>query len=197
MRELLGPGLQQKAQQYRVETIYRAAAHHRAATVYERNNKWLGVAAVVFSAIVGSSIFASLSVEGANKGAVVAAGLLSLAAAVLSALQTFLGYAKIAQEHKMAAAGYEAVRRKLDILLIEIAEDRRGGPLLPKLSPIVDELNAVTKASPTIPDAIFERAKRSIEADAQAAEKDGILEVVERAGGIRQQQQPQQQQQQQ
>ena len=84
---------------------------------------------MVFSSIVGTSLFATL----ADPNAVIypafkiAIGLISLAAAILAALQTFLRFGERAEKHVVAADWYAAVRRDIDQLLA-LSPKERGTP---------------------------------------------------------------------
>ena len=68
---------------------------------------------VVLTSIVATSIFGSISETPPSKTWQVATGFISLAAAVLAALQTFFRFAEQAQMHLAAAANYLKMRRKL------------------------------------------------------------------------------------
>ena len=71
-------------------------AHYLLATRLRRRNLWIGIPAVVVSAVVGTSLFASLAngTEGLPVELRVVIGSLSVSAAVLSAIQTFLRFAE-------------------------------------------------------------------------------------------------------
>ncbi len=71
----------------------------------------LGVPVVVFSTVVGTSLFATLNEASVDSSVRLAIGVISVAAAVLAALQTFLRFAERAERHVTAADWYAAVRR--------------------------------------------------------------------------------------
>jgi hypothetical protein len=106
------------ADTYRVHAIGKESGHELSAELFERKNRWLGVPATVISAVVGSSIFASLASEKTSIVLMVVTGSLSICAAVLSALQTFLRYSETAQNHKTAAGSYGTLRRKIDLFML-------------------------------------------------------------------------------
>jgi len=125
-------------------------AHYLLVGRFRLANLWLGIPAVITSAIVGTSLFATLADE---KGETlppemrVAIGSLSVVAAVLAATQTFLGFAKRSEQHVQAADWYAAIRRKIDELLAFRPEDR-GDP-----KKILDELRSdMNRASETYPE---------------------------------------------
>ncbi|UJR85643.1 Hypothetical protein I5071_77230 [Sandaracinus amylolyticus] len=99
---------------HRVED--RKRAHLLAATRLSARHYQLGVPAVVLSAIVGSTVFASLDTS-IELGAKVAVGITSVLAAVLAALQTVLRYAERAEKHRIAAAQYNTIHRHIELSL--------------------------------------------------------------------------------
>ncbi len=69
------------------------------------------VPVVVFSTGVGTSLFATLNEASVDSTIRLMIGIVSVAAAVLAALQTFLRFAERAERHVTAADWYSAVRR--------------------------------------------------------------------------------------
>src|SRR4051794_32317862 len=88
-------------------------AHFLVANHLTQLNRWLGVPVVILSSIVGTTVFATLEKEVAV-GIKVAVGLTSVTAAVLSALQTFLGFAERAEKHRDSGSRYGTIRRKIE-----------------------------------------------------------------------------------
>src|SRR4051812_10822647 len=68
-------------------------AHHLAADRFERLNYRLGIPAVVFSTVVGTAVFATLQKE-VDLRIKISVGLISVAAAILTALQTFMRFSE-------------------------------------------------------------------------------------------------------
>ena len=104
-------GITQKAHQYSVER-------------FERRGHMLGIPTIVLTAIVGTSIFAAIG-ESVDIRLQIVAGLISVTAAVLASLQTFLGYAERTEKHRIAAAKYGALGRELEAMRVssELAND--------------------------------------------------------------------------
>src|SRR3954467_14778038 len=69
-------------------------AHYMLAHRLRRRNLGLGIPAVVFSTVVGTSLFASLTQEHVNISVRIIIGCVSVLAAVAAALQTFLRFAE-------------------------------------------------------------------------------------------------------
>ncbi|TAK96952.1 MAG: DUF4231 domain-containing protein [Aquabacterium sp.] len=79
----------------------------------EKMHRRLGIPTVVLSTVVGTSVFASLDAN-PEIWLKIVIGLLSVASAVLAALQTFMGYAEKSSEYKAAAIRYGKLRRELE-----------------------------------------------------------------------------------
>jgi hypothetical protein len=92
---------------------------------------------------------------------VITTGALSILAAILSALQTFLKYPEIAQSHKAAKDGYESISRKIDIFKLQAA----GPQPIPRsdaekpLQEIANQLDDLSKSSPIISIKLLRAAK--------------------------------------
>ena len=134
-----------------------------AAARYERRNKLLGLPTIILSTVVGTAIFASVG-EGtmAKPWVKIVTGLLSVAAAVLSSLQTFLSYAESAQKHKAAGQKYGVLRREIEAAL-ELASDTQ--PIPPELYKSVRTAwDAVDLEAPPLPQDIYDRliAERNV-----------------------------------
>jgi conflict system pore-forming effector with SLATT domain len=90
--------------------------HDTAARHFEGRRVWFGTPTIVLTAVVGTSVFASIGQQ-PGVGPKVVVGLLSLAASVLSALQTFLDYQGRSGRHRTAAAKYKGIVHELEEVL--------------------------------------------------------------------------------
>ena len=88
--------------------------HFDVAEQLSRRNLFLGIPAVVLSAIVGTSLFVSVSGDGVADGIRIAAGTVSLIAGVLASIQTFLRFGARAEQHRVAAERWAAVKREIE-----------------------------------------------------------------------------------
>ena len=128
-------------------------AHTRAAVVFDRRSRLLGVPVIILSTAVGTSLFAS---TGEAHGLKITAGLLSLGAAVLSSLQTALKYPEIAARHKAAAQKYGKLRREIEVqLALKIVEQPKFALALDKFE---HEMDTLEDQSPNIPQNIYDRS---------------------------------------
>jgi hypothetical protein len=159
---------------YRGNATLLSRAHNIAAEQSEKKNTYLGVPAAIIAAVVGSSIFASLSSDQKNIYLIIITGSLSILAAVLSSLQTFLRYPEIAQSHKSAKDGYESVRRRIDIFKIGIATlppPSRAKTQI-ELQTIAEQMDELGKTSPIVSIKILRNASND------ALEINSLLELV-------------------
>ena len=117
----------------------------------------LGIPVVVFTTLVGTSAFASISKAHGNsiQGleidpdlVLVVVGTISVLAAVLSSLQTFLRYATRAEGHRIAALRYETLRRDMATTLA-LPREARGEPDK-DLNSVRQRMDRYAKESPTI-----------------------------------------------
>lgn len=138
-----------------------ARAHHLAALAYHRYNNYLGVPVVILTAVISTAIFATLE-NNPELIYKIAAGLISLLATVLSALQTFLGFNQKAEAHKNAGIKYSAIKRKFEALHLHysVTENPNKELALKELSTLLDEINQLAEEMPTIPDRFYNRAKK-------------------------------------
>lgn len=141
------------------------AAHYTLATRLRRRNLVVGVPAVILSAVVGTSLFATLAQNdkvGRTLG--LAIGAVSVAAAILTALQTFFRFAERAERHVVAGDWYSAVRRDLEELMA-LPPDQRGNPK-ECLDKVRKELSKIGQQSPEIGQRLWEKVHGTGEAPA-------------------------------
>ncbi|HEX2273232.1 MAG TPA: SLATT domain-containing protein [Acidimicrobiales bacterium] len=132
-----------------------ATAHYRLAYRCRRRNVALGVPVVVFSTVVGTSLFATLNETSVDSDVRLAIGVVSVAAAVLASLQTFLRFAERAERHVIAADWYSAVRRGIDeALALPPAARKAPAEYLPTVR---KEMSKIGQQAPEIPAPIWGR----------------------------------------
>ena len=88
-------------------------AHYGLATRYARLNVRFGVPVVALTTFVGTSVFATLEHK-INIALRVAVGIVSVLAAILASLQTFLRFGERSERHRAAAEKWAALRREID-----------------------------------------------------------------------------------
>jgi hypothetical protein len=112
-----------RAEQYLRLVIHEDNAHYEMAALFGERHRRLGIPVIVTTTFVSTAIFTTLSEEPAI-GWKVATGIVSVAAAVLAALQTFFGFAEQAQRHLASAVGYSSLRRQVELFLLRYSPDR-------------------------------------------------------------------------
>jgi hypothetical protein len=141
-----------------------AEVHFQIAENLSRWNVFLGIPVVVLSAVVGTSVFATLG-NNVDIGLRIAAGSVSVIAAVLASVQTFLRFGARAEQHRVAAERWSAIRREIEkacSLPAELVGDQKK--LLDDVQARMDE---AAEKSPAMPDKRWKRALAKRERDAK------------------------------
>jgi hypothetical protein len=135
-------------------------AHYLLASQLRRRNLWLGIPTVIISAIVGTSLFATMSQEEALPVPLrIIVGMLSVAVAVLAALQTFLRFAERAERHVAAGDWFASIAREVEELLA-LSPDRRENSK-DVLDRIRKEMNKASQSYPPIGEKVWHTAAKA------------------------------------
>jgi hypothetical protein len=133
-------------------------AHYNAAYPLASANYRLGLPVIVLSTFVATSVFATLESSTAL-GYRIAVGIISVSAAVLSALQTFLRFEERAEKHRTAGGQYGALRRELE------AARAAGAPYDPALiARVREQFDSIANQAPEIPPRIWSRTEATLAA---------------------------------
>lgn len=137
-------------------------AHYEAATYAERMHYRLGIPVVALSTIVGASVFATLE-ESPFSWVRVLVGAVSILAAVLASVQTFLRYSERAVKHREAGVKYGTLQREIERVAAFPPEDKK------ELRDWVDSFRqrwaGLAQESPVVPKHIWDRVVVRIEAE--------------------------------
>lgn len=134
-------------------------AYYLEAERLKRWHFWLGIPAVIFSTVVGTAVFATLENQAVAVPARVIVALVSIAAAVLAGLQTFLRLSESAAEHAHAADWYAAIKRDIEQVRALRREER--GPAKASIDSLRKEMNKAGQKSPELRESLWmEVAKR-------------------------------------
>ena len=153
------------AEDYRHYAQKKSNAHYRMSERAKAKHNQLGIPVTVATAVVRTAIFATLNAPTQSFWLQVAAGLLSLVAAVLAALQTFFNFSDVAAQNKEAAANYEAVRHQLDWFLLSYSSWSDASTLevpLKQLRETSAQLDDIARKAPTVPDSIYDSVKTRV-----------------------------------
>lgn len=116
------------------------AAHYLSAEHCRRINNWLGIPVIVCTAVVGSTVFAALShAFGDSIWIKIALGFLSLTAAVLASLQTFLKYSERAEKHFAAHRQFSRLKREVEVFLAFPPKSEEARSTIASLSARIDQ----------------------------------------------------------
>lgn len=129
--------------------------HYECGTRFSRLNYILGIPTIVLSAAVGTAVFASLQSDAVSVEIKIVTGLISILAAVLASLQTFLGFAQRSDRHRIAGAGYGAVRRSIEVLKTFPPDDPSEMRRL--ISEIQQQMDSLAESAPEVPAALKRR----------------------------------------
>ena len=153
----------EKAREYQRNYRIIGRAHYIAWEEAVTRNKWLGIPVVITTAAVGTAIFGTIQ-DNMGIELKIATGLLSLTAAVLSALQTTLKYSELAEKHKMAGARYAGMRRRLEMFILKYEDEpRKQQEAMKALEEIALLFADLAEESPSLPDKIYDRALHEYE----------------------------------
>lgn len=101
---------------WRARATKSSEAHYELATRLSQANIRFGVPVVVLTTFVGTSVFATIG-RSVDLWLRIFVGMISVAAAVLASLQTFLRFGERAEKHRSAAELWAAIRREIDEML--------------------------------------------------------------------------------
>jgi hypothetical protein len=131
-------------------------SHYEAAKAFERMNYWLGIPSVILSTIVGTSIFATVG-ESVDTKVQIIVGLVSVTAAALAGLQTFLRFSERAEKHRAVAARYGALRREIEELLSVGESITREN-----MTPIRQSIDRLAEEAPNVPSIIWKKTQKAL-----------------------------------
>lgn len=128
--------------------------HDRAARSSDRNRLWIGGAAAILSAVVGTTVFGALERETSITVRAIV-GAVSIIAAILTGLSGFLNLSERTEKHRMAGVRYKIAVRDLERLLSAplTALTRDSQPILE----IQKKLDDLEETAPVMPERIFDR----------------------------------------
>jgi hypothetical protein len=159
-----------QADRYRIRAYRKGRSQFLAAKAAQAKNVWLGVPVVVTTAIVGTTIFATLS-ERPDIRWQITTGLLSIAAAVFASLQTFFRYSEAAEKHRSAGSGFGTLYRKFELFLLKFhsATPQDRTKALEDLQSLVDAYNLLEAVSLDVPDSLYDKV-----VEEQKSDKEGV-----------------------
>ncbi len=155
------------------------AGHFAMADHLTRSNLRLGIPVVILSTVIGTSVFATLG-ESVSLPLRVVVGLLSVGAAVLASLQTFLRLGERSEKHRVAAALYSALRRDIESILATPRKERPDAE--PYFEQIKLQMKTYGKESPAIGEREWAKVRERFELSTGATIAQDQVERIELPG---------------
>lgn len=141
------------------------SAYNDATTRTVAAERTLGVPAVALSAIVATGVFSTLEQDPAIELRI-ATGVLALAAAVLTALQTFLRHEERAEQFREAARSYGRLRRRIESAKIFLPQTRDEANEI--VTTLADALADASRGKPNVPQTVWDRAELKVKGRSDA-----------------------------
>ncbi|BFU94373.1 MAG: hypothetical protein NTNFB02_10950 [Nitrospira sp.] len=137
------------------DSLYSAKGHFEAGRAWGNVHLGLGIPTVVIAAIASASAF---------KEEIIAAGVLAIAASILSAISTFLNPSERSQLHHQAGVKHNSLRNRIRMFRdLDLKSEAGEADLLGSLKALAQERDDLNLSSPQIPKFAFRRARRGIE----------------------------------
>ena len=129
--------------------------HDMAARTYARGQYALGIPTLIVSTVVGTSVFSALS---SDQVPALWVGLLSIAATVLTALQTFLDFGGRSDKHRTAGVKYKAAIRLIELAKVRCAQGET--PSTEEIDSFRELLDSLEEAAPVIMGRIYDSVEK-------------------------------------
>lgn len=129
-------------------------AHYYLADELDKKHKKFGFVVVFLSALVGTSVFTTIATETDILAIQVATGLLSIAATILAALQTFLNYPEKRTAHLMTSTQLSSLKKKIEENLVTENEFEKMKILVHEIRA---EWDSITQGAPIISEKAYQK----------------------------------------
>jgi len=154
-----------RMQRWYVQFKVVARVHQHRATMFLRHARYLNVFLVTLNAVVTSAVFSSIIDSAASTPLRIAAGCLSLIAAVCAALKAELNYDRLHVDHRNAFRGFEKIKHRVETMreirglspVLTSTEDNRLNAEWQKL---MDDWEALEADAPQVPADCYEKFKK-------------------------------------
>jgi hypothetical protein len=159
-------------------------AHYAIATRLGKYNVWFGVPVVALTTLVGTSVFATLQKDVRTSLRIVV-GFVSVLAAVLASLQTFLRFQERGEKHRAAAEQWSRIRRETKQMLA-LHPDYLAERADPKayLDQLREKMDRVSAQSPEIGENEWTSARERLKASGQLLVEERAPRTEEAAAAL-------------
>lgn len=152
--------------------------HYEDAHKLRRKNAAFGIPVVLFSAIVGTGVFASLSEQNPSFNLRIVLGIISILAAALASLQTFLNYSEQSAKHLKAATELSSLKKEIEEKLAILPAEAEG--LNEFIKSVRSRWDAITNEAPLLADRTFNRNFKKFGGDKAFPSRENSQEQMER-----------------
>jgi len=136
-------------------------SHYNSAKPLSKLNSYLGVPVVILTTFVGTTVFTTLNKE-VDVWIKVLVGMISVLAAVLSSIQTFLKYSDKAEKHRTIGAKAGNLRREIEQY---IAQGDVNMIPTDKINSLRDNIDRLATDAPNVPDWIWNQTIKYLDAN--------------------------------
>src|SRR5712691_7065547 len=139
--------------------VYAAqSAYYLVAERLRRRHYYLGIPTVILASITGTALFTEIGQDHVSRAVGLVAATVSLLAAVLAGLQTFMRPGQVAAEHGFAGDWFAAIRREIEQLQA-LPRETRGTPK-ECLDSIRKEINKASQKAPELDESLWANSAR-------------------------------------
>ena len=140
--------LNQRVKSYEIKR----AAHARTFDSQDRKGRTLGLAVVILTTVVGTSVFTSLNND-PSLAATLTVAILSILAAVAAATKEYMSYDKRSVEHRQAAADFGRLRNDAQEMLAS------GKITAESVKTLGDAAESLDEREPALPKKAYQEAE--------------------------------------
>ncbi len=147
---------------FRIDCMYGKKKHYNARDRVATYNRNMGIAIVVLTAIMGTSVYFALSKSDILLAQIIV-GIFILLNAILVALQTYLKFEKQALRHKVTADRYLCLMKEAQRLLAYYKDGNKTLDEVQKeLEKICQEVNDIQKDEPETSQGDYQKARDGV-----------------------------------
>jgi hypothetical protein len=154
--------------------------HKRSEMLYSQRRTWIDLPVIVLSSVVGFlSVGSSTMFEGSEMAASVGLGVGSLMVSVLQTVNTYFGWAKRAEGHRIASIQYARLYRFLNIEM-NLPRNERSTPH-DLLKNTQEQYDRLVEISPLLPQREIDEFKRKFAKETEISkpeEANGLEKIV-------------------
>lgn len=159
--------------------------HTNSQKQYTGWNTYLTLPAIVVSTIAGTASIGSKTLFGDGEVPPVVIGLFSLGVGVLNTVNSYFGWGKRSEAHKIAGVTYSKIHR---FIMIELALPRNERMAAHDMLKVVrEQLDRLQETSPQIPDMVIQKFRKAFDTNTEVTKPEitnGLDPIVVYVDGI-------------